>query len=95
MKGLTIRLAGIILIISFLTFISLVSFAAIDEGTQGEGILGLIAIVVSKLFYIFRFPTHTLFFESFSSGHIFFVGLAINIIFWTTIVHLTTKYFKK
>lgn len=95
MKGLTIRITVIIFIISFLTFISLVSLAAIDEETQGEGILGIIAIIVSKLFYIFRFPTHTLFFESFSSGHFFFVGLAINIIFWTTIVHLTTKYLKK
>lgn len=95
MKDLSIRITVTFIIIAFLTFISLVSFAAIDEGTQGEGIIGFIAIVVSKPFYIFRFPTHTLFFESFSSGHLFFVGLAINIIFWTTIIHLITKYLKK
>ena len=95
MKELSIRLTVIFLIVVFLTFISLVSIASIDEGTQGEGIIGLIATTVSKLFYVFRFPTHTLFFESFSSGHLFFVGLAINIIFWTTIIHLTTKYLKK
>jgi hypothetical protein len=95
MKGLAMRLIVIFLIISVLTFLSLVSMGAIDEGTQGEGILGLVALLLSKLFYIFRFPTHTLFFQSFSSGHLFFVGLVINIIFWTTIIHLTTKYLKK
>ncbi len=95
MKGLAIRLIVIFIIISVLTFLSLASIAAIDEGTQGEGILGFIAIVVSKLFYVLRFPTHTLFFECFSSGNIFFVGLVINIIFWTTIIHLTIKYLKK
>lgn len=95
MKVLAIRLAVIFLVISFLTFISLVCFAAIEEGTQGEGIIGFIAIAVSKLFYVFRFPTHTFFIKSFSSGNLFIVGLAINIILWTTIVHLITKYRKE
>lgn len=95
MKGLTLRLILIFLIISVLAFLSLISMGAIDEGTQGEGISGLVALFLSKLFFVFRFPTHTLFFERFSSGHLFFIGLGINILFWTTIIHMTTRYLKK
>lgn len=89
------RLIVIFLTISALTFLSLVSMAAIDNGTQGEGFLGLVTLFLSKSFYLFRFPTHTLFFHSFSSSHLFFVGLTINIISRTNIIHFTTKYLEK
>jgi len=94
MKGLVIRLSGIFLIVSILTFLSLVSMGAIDEGTQGDGILGSIALVFSKLFYLFRFPTHTFLFD-YIDGNNFIWGLLINCFFWTTIIHLTFKYLKK
>lgn len=57
-----------------LTFVTLIAAAARDEGTGGDGI---IVKTLEKLFYIFRFPTHTLFFR-FMNGSVFFVGLFIN-----------------
>jgi hypothetical protein len=42
------------------TFITLVAAASRDEGTGGDGI---IVVTLEKLFYIFRFPIHTFFFQ--------------------------------
>lgn len=94
MNSLAKRLSVTFLIVSILTILSLVSFGAIEEGTQGDGILGLIALVFSKLFYLLRFPTHTLLFD-YMTGDKFIWGLLINCLFWTTIIHLTVKYLKK
>lgn len=94
MKGLEIRLSVIFLIVLILTFLSMVSIGAIDEGTQGDGILGSIVLVFSKLFYLFRFPTHTFLFE-YMEGNNFIWGLIINCLFWTTILHLIIKYSRK
>jgi len=62
------------LICGVLTFITLIAAAARDEGTGGDGI---IVMTLEKLFNIFRFPTHTLFFN-YMNGGMFFVGLFIN-----------------
>lgn len=72
----------------------MVCFAAIEEGTQGSGIFSLIAFVLSKLFYVLRFPTHTLFINYFSSAEPFIFGLAINIIFWTVITYVIIQYLR-
>ncbi len=61
-----------------MTFITLVTAAARDEGTGGDEI---IVKALEKLFYIFRFPTHTLFFE-FMNESMFFVGLFLNCLFY-------------
>jgi hypothetical protein len=60
-----------------LAFITLVSAAAIDEGTGGSG---FITITLAKLFEIFRFPTHTL--GVFNNGSMFFLGLFLNCLFY-------------
>jgi hypothetical protein len=61
-----------------LTFVTLIAAAARDEGTGGDGI---IVVTLEKLFYFFRFPTHTLFFN-YMNGGMFFVGLFINCLFY-------------
>lgn len=74
-----------------MTFVTLVATAARDEGTGGDGILvkGL-----EKLFYLFRFPTHTLFFE-FMNGPMFFVGLFINCLFYGLVIERIISVYKK
>jgi di/tricarboxylate transporter len=64
------------IIFGIFTFITLIAAASVDEGTDGNSAL---IQVLAKLFYIFRFPTHTLFF-SFMGGSFFFIGLGINCI---------------
>ena len=52
-----------------------------DEGTLGTNIVWT---TFAKLFYLLRFPTHTLLWSLFSCGGetIYFVGLAINCLFY-------------
>jgi hypothetical protein len=64
-----------------LTFIALVGTAAVDEGTEEDGFLGMIAFLFSKLFDVVRFPSHTLFFD-WMNGSMFFIGLFINCILY-------------
>lgn len=66
-----------ITIIAFLTFVTLWAEAARDEGMGGDGIVGSF---LADLFYVFRFPTHTFFFD-YMNGPMFLVGLFINCIF--------------
>lgn len=64
-----------------LTFITLVGAGAVEEGTEGSGIWGVTALILSKAFYFFRFPTHTFFFDLLD-GSMFFIGLFINCILY-------------
>lgn len=52
-----------------------------DEGTLGTSIIW---VTFAKLFYVLRFPTHTLFWTIFSESGagIFFLGLFINCCFY-------------
>ncbi len=52
-----------------------------DEGTLGTNIF---LLAFAKLFYILRFPTHTLFWTLITKGgaFMFFAGLFINCIFY-------------
>lgn len=74
-----------------MTFITLIAAAARDEGTGGDGI---IVRSFEKLFYIFRFPTHTLFFQ-FMNGSMFFFGLFLNCLFYGLIVERLFSFNKK
>ena len=74
-----------------LTFVTLIAAAARDEGTGGDGI---VIKALEKLFYIFRFPTHTLFFQ-FMNGTMFFFGLLINYIFYGLVVERIFSFDKK
>ncbi len=60
------------------TFITFIAFGALDEGTSGTSPT---IQVTAKLYYIFRFPTHTLLFR-FMNGSVFFIGLLLNCLFY-------------
>lgn len=63
-------------LIGLLTFAAFLFAAAEDEGT---GSVNGFSLIAAKLFYIFRFPTHTILWETFSNGGgVFFLGLFIN-----------------
>lgn len=63
-----------------------------DEGTLGNN---LIWVTLSKLFYILRFPTHTLFWKLFSfNGILFLAGLIINCMFYGLIIESIIFIFK-
>jgi len=66
---------GMLLIQSFLTA------WAEDEGALGTNIIW---VSFAKLFYILRFPTHTLLWKLFSNSGatIYFLGLIINCLFY-------------
>ncbi len=66
------------LLFALFTFITFIAFGAVDEGTDGDNST---IQAIAKLYYIFRFPTHTLFFQ-FMNGSIFFIGLLLNCLFY-------------
>jgi len=76
-----------------LTFIMLIAAGAVDEGTEGKGIRGMLMLILSKLFYIFRFPTHTFLFD-FMKGSRFFIGLFINCLFYGLLTERLIWFFK-
>ena len=61
------------------TFITFIASGLVDEGTDGNSST---VQAIAKAYYIFRFPTHTLFFQ-FMNGPIFFFGLLINCLFYS------------
>lgn len=73
-----------------LTFVTLIAAAARDEGTAGNGI---ITITLEKLFYVFRFPTHTLFFQ-FMNGPNFLIGLLINCMFYALAIERFYTFYR-
>ncbi|WP_316845640.1 hypothetical protein [Pedobacter psychrodurus] len=73
------------------TFTTLIAAGAVDEGTNGNS---AIIQALAKLFYIFRFPTHTLFFN-FMDGRFFFLGLGINCLFYGFIIERIVSVFSK
>jgi hypothetical protein len=84
----TTIIVGLLLIPSF--------FAAWgeDEGTLGTNIFW---VTFAKLFYVLRFPTHTLLWTIFSNGGatIYFVGLIINCIFYGLLTERLISLFKR
>jgi hypothetical protein len=81
------------ILIFILTFLSFIAAGAVDEGTDGAGLIGVITYLFSILFYIFRFPTHSLFFE-YMTGSIFYIGLLINCLFWALIIERIFRLIK-
>jgi hypothetical protein len=64
-----------------------------DEGTLGNNIF---LTTLSKLFYILRFPSHTLFWKPFSySGGLFLSGLALNCMFFGLVIERTIYVLKQ
>ena len=83
------------LTIAFVTFLTLWAVAARDEGTGSEGIVGSF---LADLFYVFRFPTHTLFFDI-MNGPMFLFGLFINCVLYGLLIerafHLVRQWRNK
>ena len=74
--------AFIVLII--LVFLSFFCAGAEDEGTLGESLIGLIG---AKSFFVFRFPTHTLFWGIVKDSFLLYVlGLIINSAFYAFLI---------
>ena len=84
---LSTTLFGLLLIPSFL------AAWAEDEGTLGTNIVWT---TFAKLFYVLRFPTHTLFwaFITKSSGTFFFLGLGLNCLFYGFITERLIAFYK-
>jgi hypothetical protein len=84
----TTIIVGLLLIPSFL------AAWGEDEGTLGTNIFW---VAFAKLFYVLRFPTHTLLWTIFSNGGatIYFVGLIINCIFYGLLMERLISLFKR
>ena len=68
------------------------SFAE-EEGTLR---INLLWTILTKLFYVLRFPTHTLFWNFFSSNAILFtLGLGINCMFYGLLIERMFSIYKK
>ncbi|AKQ46837.1 hypothetical protein TH63_16310 [Rufibacter radiotolerans] len=81
-------------ILTFLMFASFIFAAAEDEGTSSGG---LISEALVGLFYIFRFPIHTLFWE-FILEHwaLYLPALLLNVALYAFIIErLVTRVWKK
>ena len=83
----TTIVVGLLLILSFL------AAWGEDEGTIGTNIFW---VTFAKLFYVLRFPTHTLLWTIFSNGSttIYFIGLIINCMFYGLLIERLISLFK-
>jgi hypothetical protein len=88
----------IVLVIStiavlILTAVSLLAAFAVDEGTDGGGFAML---MFSKLFYIFRFPTHPLFLDIMENGGWYdFLGLlGVNVLIYGFLIERIISWLK-
>ena len=77
------------ILVSILTIIVFIGAAAYDEGMTEDPTL-------YYLFNVFRFPTHTLFFDFFpTSGFLFFGGLLLNVLFYALLMERCFSYLRR
>ena len=83
----TTIIVGLLLVLSFL------AAWGEDEGTLG---ISIFWVTFAKLFYVLRFPTHTLLWTIFSNGGatIYFIGLIINCMFYGLLIERLISLFK-
>jgi len=86
-----LRFIILIIIIGGLTFFSFLTAFGKDEGTLGNNFF---LNSIADTFYIFRFPTHVLFWK-YMTGSSFFLGLFINILFYAVVIETTIIILKK
>jgi hypothetical protein len=81
------------IVFGILLFPSFLAAWAEDEGTLGTNIIW---VTFAKLFYILRFPTHTLLWKLITKGgtSIFFGGLIINCLFYGLLTERIINIFK-
>jgi hypothetical protein len=93
MKHIKINVVLFILLTLFFwvfIFVTLIAAAAEDEGTIGNS---PVWILFARLFYIFRFPTHTLLWE-FINGPTFFPALMLNGLFYAFITERIISFLR-
>jgi hypothetical protein len=74
-----------LIVVTLLTGISFIMAFAADEGTG----------IDLHLFEVFRFPTHTLFWDYFSStSNLYGLGLGINVFLYAILVERILTYLK-
>jgi hypothetical protein len=79
-------------VFGFLLIPSFLAAFGEDEGTLGTNIIW---VTFAKLFYVLRFPTHTLLWTIFSShGLLYLLGLLINCMFYGLITERLISFFK-
>jgi len=76
-------------LVTLLTFLSFVGELGIEQGSTS-----IFLILFSKLFLIFRFPTHVLFGVTFNHGEMFFLGYFINIFLYSLMIERLIAYRK-
>jgi cellulose synthase/poly-beta-1,6-N-acetylglucosamine synthase-like glycosyltransferase len=79
-----LRFFILIIVIGGLTFFSFLTAFGKDEGTLGNNFF---LNFMADTFYIFRFPTHVLFWK-YMNGGTFFLGLLINILFYAVVMEV-------
>ena len=73
--------------ISLKRFLLAVVIVIILTGLSYLSVMGNESGIISWLFYMLRFPTHSLFWDFFSqSSTLYRLGLVINIFFWSIIL---------
>ena len=80
----------LLIIIGVLTLLSFLTAFGKDEGTLGGN---LFLNFMADAYAFFRFPSHVLFWK-FMQGPFFFIGLLINIIFYSFFIELVIVLFK-
>jgi hypothetical protein len=79
-----VRFIVLIIVVGVLTFFSFFNAFGKDEGTLGDSIF---LNFMADTFYVFRFPTHVLFWK-YMSGGTFYLGLFINILFYSAVIEI-------
>lgn len=93
-KGFSFRtFIKALIIISLLTFASLLAAYSHDEGTGGNNLL---VRIFSTFFYILRFPTHVILWKSVGQNtQLYFGGLIVNCLFYAFLIERIVKLIRK
>lgn len=81
----------ILILISVLTFLSLLSAISRDEGTSGDNLLSK---SLAYLFIVLRFPTHNLFWNYTNGWTLFLLGLVINCLIYSLLIERLFAIFR-
>jgi len=89
----------LVFVIATVIFVILLFFSFFAAWAEDDGALpnSLFWIIFAKLFYILRFPTHTLFWSIIIhlGGIVFFAGLLINCLFYGFLTERVFYFIKK
>ncbi len=88
-----VRIVKLFLIICLLTTISFFFFFARNENGHGDNFL---FNFLANSFYIFRFPTHVLFWKyMYENAFLYIAGLATNAVLYAVLIEFLISYFKR